>query len=289
MILEDINPDVEIEVFDLNISSLDSFDFFMDQLKHGGKKPESPVDLVLCCVDNFDARFSINQACLELDLTWMESGVAEDSMSSHIQLLIPGLLACFECAPPLISASGIPESTLKREGVCSASLPTTMTITSALLVQNTLKYLLKFGKVSFHQGYIALRDYFPSQSMRPNEFCSNDWCIKRQKEKDTSFHALEEMLDFIPKEEVVEIIHTENPYNIVLESSSEYDEVEKAKAKPENVNPQKDANLEFALSSSVNEDDKEVNVNSSKDTHKSPKTNKENIKLLQDRLRSLQK
>lgn len=47
---------------------------------------------------------------------------------------------CHHCA-------GIDERTLKREGVCAASLPTTMGIIAGLLVQNTLKYLLSFGQV----------------------------------------------------------------------------------------------------------------------------------------------
>ena len=51
---------------------------------------------------------SINAACNELGQTWFESGVAENAVSGHIQLLIPGELACFECAPPLIVASGAP-------------------------------------------------------------------------------------------------------------------------------------------------------------------------------------
>lgn len=34
------------------------------------------------------------------------------------------------------------------QGVCAASLPTTMGIVAGLLVQNTLKYLLGFGQVS---------------------------------------------------------------------------------------------------------------------------------------------
>lgn len=47
---------------------------------------------------------------------------------------------------PTITA-GIDERTLKREGVCAASLPTTMGIVAGLLVQNSLKYLLHFGQV----------------------------------------------------------------------------------------------------------------------------------------------
>ena len=99
----------------------------MASLRRPGSEA-SRVDLVLSCVDNYEARMVINQACNELGQTWMESGVSEDAVSGHIQLLVPGETACFECAPPLVVASGIDERTLKREGVCAASLPTTMGI-----------------------------------------------------------------------------------------------------------------------------------------------------------------
>lgn len=117
------------------------------RMRHGGKDGVSPVDLVLSCVDNFAARVCINQACCELNQPWMESGVSEDAVNGHIQTLLPGRTACFECLPPLIVASGVDEKTLKREGVCAASLPTTMGIIAGLLVQNVLKYLLGFGQV----------------------------------------------------------------------------------------------------------------------------------------------
>ena len=68
-------------------------------------------------------------------------------MSGHIQLIVPGETACFQCVPPLVVASGIDERSLKREGVCAASVPTTMGIVAGLLVQNALKYLLGFGTV----------------------------------------------------------------------------------------------------------------------------------------------
>ena len=97
------------------------------------------VDLVLSCVDNYGARMTINKACNMLDQPWMESGVAENAVSGHIQLMLPGRTMCFECAPPLIVATGIDEKTLKRDGVCAASLPTTMGMTAGLLSQNVLK------------------------------------------------------------------------------------------------------------------------------------------------------
>jgi hypothetical protein len=36
----------------------------------------------------------------------MESGVSEDAVSGHIQLVVPGDTACFQCVPPLVVASG---------------------------------------------------------------------------------------------------------------------------------------------------------------------------------------
>ena len=137
--LREINPDVEIEGFNYNITHLDNFDHFLGQIKSGSQSGDF-VDLVLSCVDNFEARMSINQACNELGQVWIESGVAENAVSGHIQLIIPGELACFACAPPLVTAQGIDEKTLKREGVCAASLPTTMGIIAGLLVQNRLVF-----------------------------------------------------------------------------------------------------------------------------------------------------
>lgn len=177
-----INPDVEFEHYNMNITLVDQFDKFIDRLKNGGLKSNTPVDLVLSCVDNFEARMAINTACNELSQVWMESGVSENAVSGHIQLLIPGETACFACAPPLVVASGIDEKTLKREGVCAASLPTTMGIVAGLLVQNTLKYLLKFGSVSPYLGYSALTDFFPTYTVKANPECDDSFCVKRQKE-----------------------------------------------------------------------------------------------------------
>lgn len=60
-----------------------------------GSLEEKNVDLVLCCVDNFEARMAINSACNELGQYWMESGVSENAVSGHIQFIKPGETACF--------------------------------------------------------------------------------------------------------------------------------------------------------------------------------------------------
>lgn len=168
-----INPDVEILTNNYNITTVDSFEKFLDAIRFGGIEEGCPVDLVLSCVDNFEARMTINTACNELNLNWFESGVSENAVSGHIQFIKPGELACFGCAPPLVVAENIDEKTLKREGVCAASLPTTMGIVAGMLVQNTLKYLLNFGEVSNYLGYNALIDFFPRMDLRPNPQCDD--------------------------------------------------------------------------------------------------------------------
>lgn len=177
-----INPDVRIVTNNYNITTMESFDKFLEAINTGGLDDKTPVDLVLSCVDNFEARMAINTACNELNVNWFESGVSENAVSGHIQLLIPGEMACFGCAPPLVVAENIDEKTLKREGVCAASLPTTMGIVAGMLVQNTLKYLLGFGEVSNYLGYNALNDFFPKMTLKPNEQCNDSYCRQRQSE-----------------------------------------------------------------------------------------------------------
>ncbi|XP_030748494.1 ubiquitin-like modifier-activating enzyme 5 [Sitophilus oryzae] len=209
--LININPDVDIHTYNYNITTVENFDNFVKTLTTSSLT-NGPVDLVLSCVDNFEARFTINTACNEFNLNWFESGVSENAVSGHIQFLAPGETACFACAPPLIVASNIDEKTLKRDGVCAASLPTTMGIIAGFLVQNTLKYLLQFGQVTNYLGYNALNDFFPTMSLRPNPNCEDSNCRLRQAEflaKPRPEQAQEAVEDVGP-------IHESNEYGISL-------------------------------------------------------------------------
>ena len=89
-----INPDVQFESHNYNITLVDKFDHFMDRIRNGGLEGR-PVSLVLSCVDNFEARIAISTACNELNQVWIESGVSENAVSGHVQLISPGETACF--------------------------------------------------------------------------------------------------------------------------------------------------------------------------------------------------
>lgn len=218
--LREINPDVEFETYNYNITTMDNFNHFVDRITKGGLKKDCPVDLVLSCVDNFEARMAINTACNEVGQIWIESGVSENAVSGHIQFVIPGETACFACAPPLVVATKTDEKTLKREGVCAASLPTTMAVVAGFLVQNTLKYLLGFGDVTHYLGYNALQDFFPSMSMKPNPQCDDSQCRKQQKEYQIREAAKPKQEVEVVKED--EIVHEEDwGISVVSETTEE--------------------------------------------------------------------
>ncbi|KAM6908427.1 ubiquitin-like modifier-activating enzyme 5 isoform 2-T2 [Lycodopsis pacificus] len=213
--LRNINPDVSFETHNYNITTMDNFTHFMERISYGGLEEGKPVDLILSCVDNYEARMAINTACNELGQIWMESGVSENAVSGHIQLIIPGETACFACAPPLVVAANIDEKTLKRDGVCAASLPTTMGVVAGLLVQNVLKFLLKFGTVSYYLGYNAMQDFFPTMAMKPNPQCTDRYCGRQQEEYKKEAER--------PKVEAVqeaeeEVVHEDNDWGIELVS-----------------------------------------------------------------------
>lgn len=211
--LAGINPDVEIESRNYNITIVENFDDFVNTIRSGGLG-NKPVDIVLSCVDNFEARMTINTACNELNQIWFESGVSENAVSGHIQLIVPGESACFACAPPLVVAENIDEKTLKRDGVCAASLPTTMGIVAGFLVQNVLKKLLGFGEVSAYLGYNALQDFFPKMQLKPNPSCDDRYCRERQEEYAAKVKLLEPVKVTSPVDE--QPLHEDNEWGITL-------------------------------------------------------------------------
>ena len=64
--LTNINPDVELESHTLNITTLNGFEEFKRILSD--EAGQSRVDLVLSCVDNYEARLTINQVSLGVHL-----------------------------------------------------------------------------------------------------------------------------------------------------------------------------------------------------------------------------
>ena len=204
--------DVDLVGHNGNITSIENYVQLKAEILRAQKNFGAENTLVLCCVDNYAARTSVNQACLETDQVWLESGVSETAMSGHIQVLRPGSSACFECAPPTVVAEGGDERNILRNGVCAASLPTTMGVISGLLVQTSLKILLRFGEVHGCVAYNAMTDFFPILTLKPNPDCDSDLCKSLQKRIETSVAEVEPK----PEDEPFYVKHLENDWDIQL-------------------------------------------------------------------------
>lgn len=46
----------------------------------------------------------------------------------------------------------------------------------------SLRYLLKFGTVSYYLGYNAMQDFFPTMAMKANPQCNDRHCRVQQEE-----------------------------------------------------------------------------------------------------------
>ena len=97
----------------------------------------------------------------ELQCPFMDAVVADDAMSGHVQLIIPGRTGGLEAAP-------IKKTMDKRPGTCPASLATTDSIIAGITAQNALKYLLGFGEVAFLLSYNAITNDFTTRMTYPD-------------------------------------------------------------------------------------------------------------------------
>lgn len=85
-----------------------------------------------------------------------------------------------------------------------------MGIVAGFLVQNSLKYLLNFGDVTYYLGYNAMQDFFPKMTLRPNPHCEDRYCRQRQQEyalKPKPEQKKEEIVDDKP-------LHEDNEWGI---------------------------------------------------------------------------
>ena len=80
------------------------------------------------------------------------------------------------------------------------------------------RYLLKFGDVSHYLGYNAMKDFFPTMSIKPNKDCDDYHCKKQQKkfleEEAERLKNLPEVSEI--QEPTNEVIHEENEWGISL-------------------------------------------------------------------------
>lgn len=139
------------------------------------------VDLVICCVDNREARLWINRMCWKVSTPWVDGGIQE--INGVAKVFRPPAGACYECAMTendyrLISLRySCP--LLKKEDVQQGKVPTAPTIASivgGLQVQEALKLIhdlpVEDGQAMVFNG--AANNFYKTRFVRRENCLSHE-------------------------------------------------------------------------------------------------------------------
>ena len=163
--LNEVNPDTKIVALPYDITTSPGIAYFEKELKK--------TDLLFGCVDTFHVRMMMNTWCVKFKKSYIDGGASEDGINGAVQTIIPGKTACYRCN--VVSSQQTVNrraGTGERSGRCHiTSLPTTMAIISALQVQEGIKYLLGFGKVTPYLLYNGIEGSITRIELQRNPNC----------------------------------------------------------------------------------------------------------------------
>ena len=127
--LENINPDSIVTAYRENLMN-EAFELTLDTIL-------DTVDIVLMGLDNIPARQFLNYKIVKNNKPMVDCGVLRSGLGGYVHLIVPKKTACYACT------GSVNFKTNDASGPdCSASMPTTTSILSALQVQTAIKYLL---------------------------------------------------------------------------------------------------------------------------------------------------
>lgn len=161
---------------DCNVTAIDG-----DVLTEIGLGMVRDVDLVICCVDNREARLWINRMCWKVKTPWIDGGIQE--INGVAKVFRPPEGACYECAMTendyrLISLRySCP--LLKQEDIQQGKVPTAPTIASiigGLQVQEALKLIhelpVEDGQAMVFNG--AANNFYKTNFVRRDDCLSHE-------------------------------------------------------------------------------------------------------------------
>ncbi len=167
--VKELNPDVHVQYFhgDVNV-----------QLGLGVFRR---MDVVVGCLDNREARLSLNRFTYRLNQPWVDGAIQE--LLGLVRVFVPGHGACYECT---LTEQARREMSLRyscpllaRQNILLGKVPTTPTISSivgALQAQEALKLIHQMpvdaGQVLHVNG---LTNEFHKTAYTPDENCESHW------------------------------------------------------------------------------------------------------------------
>lgn len=115
------------------------------------------IDIILGCLDNREARLTVNRACWRTQKPWIDGGLQE--LMGSVKVFRPPYGACYECTFSQVDYELINENyscAMQKNDVQEAVVPTTPTsasIIGAMQVQEMLKIIHEYKPSNVKSGY----------------------------------------------------------------------------------------------------------------------------------------
>jgi len=167
--VKELNPDVKVQFFHGDINT----DLGLGVFRR--------MDVVIGCLDNREARLSVNRFCYWLNKPWVDGAIQE--LFGLARVFVPGQGACFECT---LTEQARREMSLRyscpllaRQNILLGKVPTTPTISAiigGMQAQEALKLLhgmpVEAGKVTHFNG---LTNEVHTTAYVEKEDCESHW------------------------------------------------------------------------------------------------------------------
>lgn len=141
-----INPDLSVKFFKGNVFNL-------------GLGVFNEMDIVICGLDNREARLFVNQSCYKVNKTWIDGAI--EVLSGVARVFLPSTKICYEC-----TMNELDYKLLNKRKSClmlgideidQGKIPTTPTISSIIAgiqVQEAVKYLHGQKDLLIGKGFV---------------------------------------------------------------------------------------------------------------------------------------
>lgn len=167
--LKEMNPDIHVQYFHGDINTALGLGVFRR------------MDVIVGCLDNREARLSINRFAYRVNKPWVDGAIQE--LFGLVRVFVPGQGACYECT---LTEQARREMSLRyscpllaRQNILLGKVPTTPTISSiigGLQAQEALKLIhsmtVNAGGVTHVNG---LTNDFHTTAYSSNNDCESHW------------------------------------------------------------------------------------------------------------------
>ncbi|MBI5035358.1 MAG: ThiF family adenylyltransferase [Chloroflexi bacterium] len=189
--VKELNPDVHVQYFHGDVNTALGLGLFRR------------MDAIVGCLDNREARLSINRFAYRLNKPWVDGAIQE--LFGLVRVFVPGQGACYECT---LTEQARREMSLRyscpllaRQNILMGKVPTTPTSSSiigAMEAQEALKLIhhmpVNAGQVTHVNG---LTNDFHTTAYTPAEDCESHWVYSEITELPNRKAATTTVLEFL--------------------------------------------------------------------------------------------